>query len=938
MNAITRQDLSAIDVPMVDFTINGRPVSARSNETLIEVADREGIEVPRLCYKPGLDAVGNCRACMVEIDGERVLAPSCCRAPKAGMVVTTDSARVLKAQQMVFEMLQSDMPETAYTRHNEVDQWALKLAVGKPRFAPREAVRPDHSHPAMTVNLDACIQCTRCVRACRDEQVNDVIGLAFRGSHAEIVFDMGDPMGASTCVACGECVQACPTGALMPARDVALAVPDKKVDSVCPYCGVGCQLTYNVKDNKILYVEGRDGPANHKRLCVKGRYGFDYAQHAQRLTVPLIRRTDAPKRGDFSMDPDRVYEVFREASWEEALDLVASQFVALRDKHGKKSLAGFGSAKCSNEEAYLFQKLIRTGFGSNNVDHCTRLCHASSVVALLEGIGSGAVSNPVMDVMKADVVIIIGANPTVNHPVAATWIKNAARNGTRLIVMDPRRSDLSRLAHRFVQFKPDTDVALLNAMMHVIVHEGLVDQEFIDGRTIGYEELKANVEGYSPELMAPICGVEAETIRYVARLYATSKGSMILWGMGISQHVHGTDNARCLIALALMTGQIGRPGTGLHPLRGQNNVQGASDAGLIPMMYPDYQRVDNPAAIAKFEKLWGVPLDQQPGLTVVEVMNAIKAGGVRGMYIMGENPAMSDPDANHAREALAALDHLVVQDIFLTETAYLADVILPATAFPEKTGSFTNTDRVVQMGRQALDAPGQARQDLWIIQQIAARMGLDWQYDNVAEVFEEMRSCMPSIGGMRWERLEREQAITYPCENEGDPGLPVVFTEHFPTASGKARFVPADIIPANERPDAEYPQVLITGRQLEHWHTGSMTRRAAVLDALEPDPVAQIHPLDLAALGGQPGDVITLESRRGQVTLYARADDSSPRGAIFVPFCFYEAAINKLTNSALDPFAKIPEFKYCAIRMRLGGIITAQTSYGGGQILAGRDV
>ena len=937
MNAITRQDLSAIDVPMVEFTLNGRLVSARSTATLIEVADREGIEVPRLCYKPGLDAVGNCRACMVEIDGERVLAPSCCRAPKAGMIVTTDSPRVLKAQQMVLEMLQSDMPETAYTRHNEVDQWALKLAVGKPRFAPREAVRPDHSHPAMTVNLDACIQCTRCVRACRDEQVNDVIGLAFRGSHAEIVFDMGDPMGASTCVACGECVQACPTGALMPARDAALAVPDKQVDSVCPYCGVGCQLTYHVKDNRILHVEGRDGPANHKRLCVKGRYGFDYAQHAQRLTVPLIRRADAPKRGDFSMDPDRVAEVFREATWDEALDLVASRFVAIRDTHGKKALAGFGSAKCSNEEAYLFQKLIRTGFGSNNVDHCTRLCHASSVVALLEGIGSGAVSNPVMDVTRADVVIVIGANPTVNHPVAATWIKNAVRNGTKLIMMDPRRSDLSRLAHRFVQFKPDTDVALLNAMMHVIVHEGLVDQEFIAGRTIGYEELRANVEGYSPELMAPICGVEAETIRYVARLYATSKGSMILWGMGISQHVHGTDNARCLIALALMTGQIGRPGTGLHPLRGQNNVQGASDAGLIPMMYPDYQRVDNPAAIAKFEKLWGMPLDTQPGLTVVEVMNAIKAGSVRGMYIMGENPAMSDPDANHARASLAALDHLVVQDIFLTETAYLADVILPATAFPEKTGSFTNTDRLVQMGRQALDAPGQARQDLWIIQQIAARMGLDWQYDSVADVFEEMRSCMPSIGGMRWERLEREQAITYPCENEGDPGQPVVFTEHFPTASGKARFVPADIIPANERPDAEYPHVLITGRQLEHWHTGSMTRRAAVLDALEPDPVAQIHPLDLAALGGQPGDVITLESRRGQVTLYARADDSSPRGAIFVPFCYYEAAINKLTNSALDPFGKIPEFKYCAIRMRLGGIITAQTSYGGGQILAGRD-
>ena len=445
----------------------------------------------------------------------------------------------------------------------------------------------------------------------------------------------------------------------------------------------------------------------------------------------------------------------------------------IRDRHGKKSLAGFGSAKGSNEEAYLFQKLVRIGFGSNNVDHCTRLCHASSVAALLEGIGSGAVSNPVMDVTQAEVVIVIGANPTVNHPVGATWIKNAVKNGTKLIVCDPRRSDMARIAHRFLQFKADTDVALLNAMMHVIVHEGLVDQGFIDSRTLGYDELKKNVEGYSPEAMAPICGIDADTIRYVARLYASSKASMILWGMGVSQHVHGTDNARCLIALALMTGQIGRPGTGLHPLRGQNNVQGASDAGLIPMMYPDYQKVSDPQVQARFESAWKLPagtLDPQPGLTVVEIMDAIDRGEIRGMYIMGENPAMSDPDANHARAALAALDHLVVQDIFLTETAYLADVILPASAFPEKTGSFTNTDRTLQMGRQAIDPPGEARQDLWIIQQMAARLGLDWQYAHVSEVFDEMRHTMPSIGGITWERLEREHAVTYPCEAEGDAG------------------------------------------------------------------------------------------------------------------------------------------------------------------------
>jgi formate dehydrogenase major subunit len=547
------------------------------------------------------------------------------------------------------------------------------------------------------------------------------------------------------------------------------------------------------------------------------------------------------------------------------------------------------------------------------------------------------VSNPVMDVTQAEVVILIGANPTVNHPVAATWIKNAVKGGTQLIVCDPRRSDLARIAHRYLQFNADTDVAMLNAMMHVIVTEGLVDEAFIASRTIGYDELRRNVAAYSPQAMAPICGIDAETLRYVARLYARSKASMILWGMGISQHVHGTDNARCLIALALLTGQIGRPGTGLHPLRGQNNVQGASDSGLIPMMLPDYQRVGDAAVRARFEQAWQLApgtLDAKPGLTVVEVMQSILQGGVRGMYIMGENPAMSDPDANHAREALATLEHLVVQDIFLTETAYLADVILPASAFPEKTGTFTNTDRLVQIGRQALNPPGDAKQDLWIIQQIAQRLGLNWHYGHVSEVFDEMRHTMHSIGGITWQRLEREHAVTYPCVNEGDPGEPVVFVHDFPREGGKARFVPADIIPADERPDVDYPQVLITGRQLEHWHTGSMTRRTAVLDAIEPDPTALLHPLDLDALGIRPGELITIASRRGRVSLYARADDGTPRGAVFVAFCYYEAAINKLTNAALDPFGKIPEFKYCAVRVQRGGAAPRQGSYGGGQAMA----
>ncbi len=931
MDRIKTQQQAAMPI---EFKLNGKSVVGRPDETIIECAQRHGVEVPHLCYTPGLRPDGNCRACVVEVKGERVLAASCCRTPSEGMDVTTDSPRARASQKMVLELLLADMPAESYTRDSELAHWAEKLEVGKPRFAARAQPAADVSHPAIAVRLDACIQCTRCLRACREAQVNDVIGYAYRGEASKIVFDFDDPMGASTCVACGECVQACPTGALMPARDAGLAKIDKTVDSVCPFCGVGCLLTYHVKDNRIAFVTGQDGPSNHGRLCVKGRYGFDYVHHPQRLTKPLIRKPGVPKDPARALDPADWQAVFMEASWDEALEVAARGLRQIRERSGADALAGFGSAKGSNEEAYLFQKLVRTGFGSNNVDHCTRLCHASSVAALLEGIGSGAVSNQVNDVANAEVVFVIGANPTSNHPVAATWMKNAAKRGVKLIVADPRRTELARHAAHFLQFKPDTDVALLNAMIHTIIDEGLADEAFVRDRTSGYEALKKNAKAFAPEKMAPICGIPAETIRAVARLYATSKGSMILWGMGISQHVHGTDNARCLIALALMTGQIGRPGTGLHPLRGQNNVQGASDSGLIPMVFPDYQRVDNPEANARFEKLWGVRLDRKPGLTVVEIMHAAHDGAIKGMFIMGENPAMSDPDVAHARAGLARLEHLVVQDIFLTETAALADVVLPATAWPEKDGSVTNTDRMVQLGRKALAAPGEAREDLWIINQLARRLGLQWNYAHPREVFEEMRRCMDSIAGITWERLERDSSVTYPCPNEGDPGEPVVFRSHFPTATGRARFVPADLIPAAEHPDRHYPMVLITGRQLEHWHTGAITRRSGVLDAIEPEPTALVHPLDLAAAGVQPGELITVASRRGSISLYARADEGTPRGTVFVPFAYYEAAANLLTNAVLDPFGKIPEFKYCAVKLLRGGSAPADPGYGKGRALA----
>ena len=946
MNAPER---SVLTPAKVAFQLDGRLVEANEGETILQAADRHGVTIPRLCHTPGYRPDGNCRSCMVEIEGERVLAPSCCRAVTANMKVHATSKRAVQSQKMVLEMLLSDMPAQGHKwigddstrQHGELSEWAARMDVTvRPALAAtaREQPAADLSHPAMAVNLDACIQCTRCVRACREEQVNDVIGYAHRGHYSAIVFDLQDGMGESTCVACGECVQACPTGALMPKTHIGAQAVDRKVDSVCPFCGVGCLITYNVKDEHIVSVDGRDGPANHKRLCVKGRFGFDYAHHPQRLTRPLIRKPGMPKDPDATPDPANWSAVFREATWDEALDLAGGRLKALRDTHGLKALAGFGSAKGSNEEAYLFQKLVRTGFGSNNVDHCTRLCHASSVAALLEGVGSGAVSNQVNDVERAGLILLIGSNPTGNHPVAATWMKNAAKRGTKIVLADPRVTDIGRHAWRVLQFRADTDVALLNAMIHTVIEEGLVDEEFVARRADNFDALKANVQGYGAEAMAPICGIPAETIREVAREFATSKGSMILWGMGISQHVHGTDNARCLIALVTVTGQIGRPGTGLHPLRGQNNVQGASDAGLIPMMLPNYQRVDDKDAHAWFENFWNTPLDDKPGYTVVEIMNKVRAPDsdphkIRGMYIMGENPAMSDPDLNHARHALATLEHLVVQDIFMTETAWLADVVLPASAWPEKTGTVTNTDRMVQLGRRALDPPGNAKPDMWIIQQIAKRIGLGWNYKGpecgVAEVYEEMRQAMhTAIAGISWERLERESSITYPCLTEEDPGQPIVFIDHFPTPDGRVKLVPADIIPANERPDAEYPFVLITGRQLEHWHTGSMTRRASVLDAIEPIATASMNSADLRKLGVEAGDVITVRSRRGAVALGVRRDDGTPIGAIFIPFAFYEAAANLLTNPALDPFGKIPEFKYCAVAVAPGGDPAPTIGYG----------
>jgi formate dehydrogenase major subunit len=907
----------------ITLTIDGKSVTAPEGATIWEAARDAGIEIPVLCHDERLRPVGVCRMCAVDV-GERVLAAACVREAADGMVVKTSTDKVERCRKSLTELLLSDYPARSARDEKTGDDLLLELASdygldpARTQLPSGDGRPQDDSSPVIAVDHAACILCDRCIRACDDVQHNDVIGRTGKGYLSRISFDLNDAMGQSTCVSCGECSAVCPTGAL---TIKSITVPIKRdqdltqIDSVCPYCGVGCAITYHVDEakNAVVFAEGRESPASDSRLCVKGRFGFDYAKHPQRLTVPLIRNDSHYPKGPLSsdvrderrkkpgglVDYDEVMPAFREATWDEALDLVASRLRGIRDECGPSALAGFGSAKCSNEEAYLFQKLVRAAFGTNNVDHCTRLCHASSVAALLETIGSGAVTNVFADVHNADVAVVTGSNTTDNHPVAATFIKDAAANGTTLIVIDSRETGIARHAHHFLQIEPGSDVALYNAMMNVMIAEGLIDRDYIAKHTEGFEGLQELVAKYRPEIAEKICGVPAAKIRDVARIFGQANAAIVFWGMGISQHTTGTDNARCLISMVLLTGNVGRPGTGLHPLRGQNNVQGASDAGLIPMVYPDYQSVASAEAQRKFEQAWGVSLDPKPGLTVVEIIGGALEGSIKGMYMMGENPFLSDPNVNKVRKALANLDFLCVQDIFLTETAEFADVILPATSFFEKDGTYTNSDRRVQVGQRALTAPGQARLDWELVCEIGTRMGYPMTYESTEEIFAEFTSLAPSYSGLDYDNLKPSGKL-WPCPDpQNSDGIQLLFGDGFPTSSGRGKFAPVDHEPAAELPDDEYPFILNTGRLLEHW----------------PEAICEMNPSDLAEMGLGDGDMVMLSTRRGTITIKARAATSVQKGNVFVPFHFREAPANTLTNDALDPYGKIPAFKFCAVKV-----------------------
>ena len=885
----------------ITITIDGKTVEAEAGSTVLDAALAANVYIPNLCHSPGITPYGGCRLCIVEIEGMRGMPSSCTTSAVDGMIVANDVERVNKVRRMICEMLIADHPDDCLSCSGNqscgLQRVASYLGVSEKRLRKMEREKiVDDSNPFFTRDLSRCILCGLCTRACQEVRCVDAIEIARRGYESTIAAAQGRPIIESTCVSCGECVDRCPTNALSVRN--ALLQTDREVKTTCVYCGVGCGLVLGVRSGRIANIRGdSDHRVNRGSLCVKGRFGLDFVSAADRLTTPLIKRNGT----------------FEAASWDEALDTVAAKFSAIKTKHGADALAGLSSAKCTNEENYLFQKLMRAVVGTNNVDHCARLCHASTVAGLARAFGSGAMTNSIDELEHADCIFVTGSNTTEAHPVIALRIKWAVRrHGAKLVVADPRAIDLVQFADLHVRQRSGTDVALFNAMMQVIIAEGLADMPFVESRTEGFEDVRACVEACTPEWAEPITGVPAAKIREAARMYGSAGCASIVYSMGITQHTTGTDNVLALASLAMLTGNIGRESTGVNPLRGQNNVQGACDLGALPNVYPGYQPVTDPDARKKFEAAWDAKLSDRVGLTVTEIVNGAGDGSVKGLYVMGENPMVSDPNLNHVGEALRNLDFLCVQDLFLTPTAELADVVLPATSFAEKDGTYTNTERRVQRIRRAVDPPGRARDDWAILCAVSERMGRPMLYEHPAEIMDEIASLTPIYGGMAYDRIS-EVGLQWPCPDRDHPGTKFLHAGEFKRGRGKFHATP--FREAVETPDEEFPYLLTTGRYLYHWHTRTMTGRVPGLETLCPPVPIEIHPGDARQAGLSHGDSVRIRSRRGTVTARAVLTERSPRGTVFMAFHFAEGAANVLTIDAVDPIAKIPEYKVCAVEL-----------------------
>ena len=893
----------------VELTIDGHRVTGRKGQTILEVAEENRIYIPTLCHHPLLPPNGACRMCVVDIGRSDRLEAACTTPISQDMKVETNSQRVRDSRKLNLELLLSNHRADCVTCEQDGHcilqdlAYELELDMNNPRFPVQNIDKPeDNSSPAIIQDPNMCVLCGRCVAACNQVRHHNVLSYKNRGYETVVIAGMGELFTDSDCVSCGECIQVCPTGALVekPSRFKGRWKDLDMTETTCPFCGVGCSLELYTKDNKIIKVMGKeDGVENHGSLCVKGRFGYDWVNSPERLTTPLVR-------DDFGE--------FREATWDEALDLVVGKLAKIKDQYGARAIVGLSSAKCTNEENYVFQKFIRAAIGTNSVDHCARLCHAPTVAGLVKAFGSGAMTNSIQEMLDTDCFFVIGSNTTENHPVIAKYIRQAVLDrGAKLIVADPRKIGLVRDSTVWLRQRGGTDVALMNGIMNLIIEEGLQDDEFINERTENYEELKKTVEKYTPERVERITGVPAEGLRKAARLYAEANNASIIFSMGITQHTTGTDNVLSTANLAMLTGNVGKYGAGVNPLRGQNNVQGACDLGALPNVYNGYQNVEDPAVRLKFEEAWKAKLDERNGLTVVEAFNAVRTGDVQAMYIMGENPMLSEPDIQHVEESLKKLSFLVVQDIFLSETAKFADVVLPACSFAEKDGTFTNTARRVQLVRKAVLPPGNSRQDWQIICEVSSRLGYPMFYGSSAEIMKEIAELTPIYGGISHERLNGN-GLQWPCPVFDHPGTQ--FLHRYQFSRGLGRFHGVEYKPAEELPDDDYPLVLTTGRLLEHFHTGTMTRRSKVLDALVPECPIEINPVDASSLGISEGDAIEVSSRRGKITGKAHVSKRSDLGSVFIPFHFVETAANMLTNPALDPDSKIPELKVCAVRVK----------------------
>ncbi len=892
-------------------TIDGNVYDAEASQTVLDVARANGVYIPSLCWHVRTGKASRCRACVVEIEGRRGLSEACAAEVADGMIVRTDTEEVLAARKLVVELLladgQHDCLSCEADGRCELQEMAYQLGIERPPFAlETESREVDESSEGIIRDPSKCILCGRCVTACNENVMHEVLGLAWRGTEASIVADDNQPLGQSTCVQCGDCVQICPVGALIfkQAKGKGRPWQVEKKTVICPYCGVGCPIDIFVREGKILYAMGTedrfDQQVNRAMLCVKGRFGLDFVNSPERLTSPMIRRKGKLEK----------------ASWDEALDFAAKGLQKAKTDHGPGAVGCFSSAKCSNEENYAMMRFARGVIGTNNVDHCARLCHSSTVAGLATTLGSGAMTNSMQEADKSDVILITGSNTTWSHPVFGGMIKNAVlRKGVKLIVIDPRETDLAKVADIHIRQRNGSDVAWLMGMQRIIVNEGWADMDYVNQRCENWDDYKKSLEFFTPEVVEKLSGISPERLFEAAKLFATAGRGAIYFSMGITQHTHGVDNVKACANLSMITGNLGFEGGGVNPLRGQSNVQGACDMGALPNVFSGYQKVVDAAAREKFAAGWGIDpadMDAEIGQTVTTMVQSC-GEEIRALYIMGENPMVSDPNLNHAEQQLKKLDMLIVQDIFLTETAKMADVVFPSAVFAEKTGVYTNSERRCQLGRVAINPPQGTRQDYAIIAELASRLGCADFPDTNEKLFAEMTELTPSYHGMTYDRLEAECGLRWPCPSLDHPGTPILHVDKF--VRGKGLLSALEYRAPAEEPCKEYPFRLSTGRMLEHFHTGSMSRRSKVLDGLVPNASVEINPIDAESLGIRQGQTVRLSTRRGSIETAADITGRVAKGSIFAPFHFAEAAANRLTNDALDPIAKIPEFKVCAAKL-----------------------